>query len=63
MWNKRSRNVLNALIFTYVDTNKMSKKEAKTKILDLDINYELFDKTVESLSNEEFIEIVNNIKI
>lgn len=63
LWNKRSRNTKNALIYTFVDTYNLTKTQAEEKVLKLNLDNEVLNKNLENLSNREFIEIIEKLMI
>lgn len=62
LYSKSSRNVKNALLYSFVDYFDCSKKEAKNKINELKLNITLYDKLFDNLSNSDFLELILSIK-
>lgn len=54
LFEKRKRNVKNALVYALVDSYGLSKKEAREKVGEISM-----EKRVENLSNEEFLSLID----
>lgn len=62
LFNKSSRSLKNALIFSLVDALGYSKREAKEKVNSFGLDNKILCKKVMSLSNKEFMEVVEFFK-
>ncbi|MFW5704266.1 MAG: ribosomal RNA small subunit methyltransferase A [Nanoarchaeota archaeon] len=61
LFEKRDRICKNALLFSLVDSKKISKKDAKQQLEEMELRKEILDKRVKNLSNNEFINILTRI--
>lgn len=61
LWKKRSRNTLNCLVYSLVDSYSMTKKEAKEKVMNLDLREKDLVNKFELISNEVMNKILNRI--
>lgn len=62
LFSKKDRNVKNALIYSFVDYFKITKKQAKEKYDSLNIEENKYIKKFENVSNEEFFIIIEKIE-
>lgn len=56
LYLRRDRNTRNAIIFSLVESG-LTKKEAKGKVIKLDLDDGMLNKKLDNLSNEEFMKI------
>lgn len=61
LWSKRGRATKNCLIFSLVDGYGMTKKEAKSKVLEMKLSDEVLSCRFELLSNENMMNVLNQI--
>ena len=60
LWKRKKRNTFNAVIFSLVDLFNIPKSDAKELIRKLKLREEVLRKTLDNLSNEEFIHLIEN---
>ena len=61
VWDKKDRNTKNCLIYSLVDCFDMTKKEAKAKVLSLELSDDVLSDRFELISNENVNKIFSNI--
>jgi 16S rRNA (adenine1518-N6/adenine1519-N6)-dimethyltransferase len=61
VWNKKDRNTKNCLIFSLVDGFNLTKRQAKGKVLALELDEDVLSERFEKISNENMVKIFNNI--
>lgn len=61
VWKKRDRSVKNCLIFALVDGFNLTKKEAKAKVLDLDLSDDVLSGKFEQVSNNDLVYVFDNL--
>lgn len=59
---KRKRKTSNALVYSLKDTFSISKKEANSYVENSNISQNILEKTIDSLSNEEFKYIIEFVE-
>ncbi|MEC8220684.1 MAG: rRNA adenine N-6-methyltransferase family protein [Nanoarchaeota archaeon] len=62
LFQKRARTLGNALLFSLVDTLKLSKKEAKAMIKDFDFSPLLLDQKVTQIKNQDIVSIIEQVR-
>ncbi len=62
LFQKRYRSLSNALLFSLVDTLKLSKKEAKAMIKDYDFSPLLLEQKVTQIKNQDVVSIIEQVR-
>ena len=61
VWSKKDRNTKNCLIYSLVDSFGLTKKEAKLKVVSLELAEDVLAERFELISNENVNKIFSNI--
>lgn len=61
VWNKKDRNTKNCLIYSLVDCFDLTKKQAKEKVLGLELDESVLSERFELISNDNVNKIFQNI--